>query len=70
MGQEPDDDGALCGAQAAVSTGYRTALGRADNDFPARRGSDSVGGIGWEHDDDGTAIHVGEFVRLAQCVSG
>jgi hypothetical protein len=66
MGEEPDDDGALRGAETAVGTGDVPALGWAYYNFPAGRGSDSVGGIGWQDDDDRAAIHVGQFVGFGE----
>ena len=68
MGEEPDDDGARCSTQAAVSAGHVPTLRGAYYNLAPGWGADSVRGIGWEHDDDGTTVNVGQFVRLAQCV--
>jgi len=68
MGEEPDNHGARCSAESAVRTGDIATLGGAYYHLPTRRGFHSVRGIGWEHDDDRTAIDFGEFVGLAQCV--
>ena len=43
-------------------------MGRADYNLASGRGSDSVGAVAWEDDDDGATVYVGEFVGFGEGV--
>jgi hypothetical protein len=70
MGEETHDDTTRCSTQTAVGAGDIATLRGADNYFSAGRGSDSVGAVAWEDDNDRAAIHVSEFVGFCEGVGG
>ena len=69
MGEEPDDDGALTGAQTAVRTRHGVVpLSRADYHPMACGSVDGVGAVPWYDDDDGPAVCRFQFVGVGKGV--
>ena len=66
MGEETDDHGARRSAKPAVCAGYRATLRGAHYHFAPGWGVDGVGAVAWQDDDDGTAIHVRQFIGFGE----